>query len=369
MNIKYPDYSNSIMNVTNSILQYYNIKTNYNGQSMLDDYLTNHQPKHIVYILLDGMGANIIEEHLQDTDILKQHMKTKITSVFPPTTVAATNSVLSGLPPISTGYLGWVQYFPKEDVNMVVFQNQDFYDPTRLLPKQIAQKYLKYDNIITKISQTNSHIVCNSFFPSFVEGGSISFSEEIEKTLLFIHNNDQTFSYVYWTQPDLTEHQFGIHSTETKEMLQALNTTVEELVEHLPKETVVICIADHGLTDVSEINLLEYNDITECFERLPSIEPRATNFFIKDTHHTQFKTLFNQHFNGKFKLYSKQELLNSGLFGQGQEHPMISSFIGDYFSVAIKEYMFTLSNKKIYKGHHAGLLEDEMMVPLILIQK
>jgi len=94
MAIKYPDYSNSIMNVSNTFLHYYGIETKHNGIQELEKQLES-MPDHIIYILLDGLGANIVKKHLKDTDGLKKNMIKEITSVFPPTTVAVATSLLA----------------------------------------------------------------------------------------------------------------------------------------------------------------------------------------------------------------------------------------------------------------------------------
>ena len=71
--------------------------------------------KHIIYVLLDGLGLNVVKKHLSKDDALRKYCLKGISSVFPPTTVAATNAVLSATPPIVNGHIGWVQYFDKED--------------------------------------------------------------------------------------------------------------------------------------------------------------------------------------------------------------------------------------------------------------
>ncbi len=50
-------------------------------------------------------------------------------------------------------------------------------------------------------------------------------------------------------------------------------------------------------------------------------------------------------------------------------HPKVNEFIGDFFSISISEYMFIFNESKGYIGHHAGLSEDEMIVPLIMYSK
>lgn len=368
MNLKRPDYSNSIMNVSNSFLKYHNVETKYPSHKSVDDMLCNGY-NHIIYVLLDGMGSNIIKKHLNKTDVLYKYMKEEITSVFPPTTVAATNSVLSGLPPIETGYIGWVQYFKQYDSDVTIFLNKDFYTG-KVFDEVIRTKHLSYNNILQKIKNKNPDIHTNIIFPSYIEEGTAeTFKEEIEQVLLITHNTDKSFNYVYWIQPDLIEHKVGINSHDTEKMLKSINEDFEELLNNITDDTLVVCIADHGLVDVEEVNILKYEKLSNMLKRKPSIEPRACNFFVKDGLHEQFKVEFNTHFENKFLLMSKADLLESELLGTGNQHQLVDQFLGDFLAVAIDKYMFSVKDDKIYKAHHAGLTEDEMMVPLIMYSK
>ncbi len=368
MKIIFPNYQNSIMNVSNSILKNYGITTKYSSIPFLDEQLSKNY-NHIIYILLDGMGVNIIKKFLKKDDALKKFMAKEITSVFPPTTVAATNAVLSGVPPIVNGHLGWVQYFEKEDIDLIVFQNTDFYNNENIPKEDLRAKYLSYKRLGEQIKAKNPDIITNEFFPSFIENGSNSFKEEIEKVLLVTHNTDKSFNYLYWTQPDLVQHQTGIYSNDTKTILTDLNQDFTELIENIEDDTIVICIADHGLTNIKPLSLFENEELMTLLKRRPSIEPRAINFFVKDAALKRFKPLFNQAYSKYYKLYSKDEILASKLFGDGEKHQLIDTFLGDYIAIAIDKYMFSLNNEKSYLAHHAGMSEDEMIVPLIIYSK
>lgn len=368
MKIKYPDYTNSIMNVSNTFLHYYGIKTDYNGIKELENELQS-KPDHIIYILLDGMGINIVNNLLKENDCLRKYVRKEITSVFPPTTVAATNAVLSGTPPITTGYLGWVQYFEQENTDVTVFLNNDFYNPEKTFDYSVRDRYLSYKNITTKIKEKCSDVESGIIFPEYIGGVSKSFEHALEIALLKAHNNDKSFSYVYWTDPDLTEHPTGIYSNETKNMLISLNEDVKEFFDNLPQNSLVTIIADHGLTDVDELDLLQYETLLSYLKRMPSLEPRAMNFFVKDEFKNEFKDEFNKHFKDVYMLLTKEELLNQNLFGKGIKHQLIDMFLGDYIAIATSNILFKTSSAKIYKAHHAGLLEDEMMVPLIIYKK
>jgi len=368
MAIKYPDYTNSIMNVSNTFLHYYGIKTKHNGIAELEEQLKSN-PDHIIYILLDGLGANIVNNHLKDSDGIKKNMIKEITSVFPPTTVAATNSVLSGQPPLTTGYLGWVQYFEQEDSDVTIFLNTDFYDEEIKFDYVIREKFLSYKSIITQINEFRPDVDAGVIVPKIIGGTAESFHDAVEQVLISTHNKDKSFTYLYWTDPDLTEHKFGINSKETISTIKNLNKDYEELIENLPDNTMVVLIADHGLTNVEEVFIKKYETLMSYLKRKPSIEPRAINFFIKDGMLDAFKHEFNKHFEESYMLLTKQELFDSNLLGFGEKHELIDMFIGDYIGIATSHILFSLNGKKTYKAHHAGLLEDEMMVPLIVFQK
>lgn len=360
-----PNYKHSILNVSATFLKHYNIPTNHNGIKILEEKLDNVD--HIVYILLDGLGANVVKKHLNKNDGLYKYMLDEVTSVFPPTTVAATTSVLSVKEPIENGHIGWVQYFENEDTNLIVFFNQDYYTGVQQ-KENLKEKYLHYDSIIDLVNQ-NTNIDASLYFPDFIEGGSSSFKEEIDRVLIKINNTDQSFNYLYWTEPDLSTHKYGLNSQEVKDVITGLNENFEELLNHLPDRSLVCVIADHGLTDIEEIPFHEYKELTTLLKRSPSIEPRCANFFVKDGYLEKFKETFNKYFNNDYTLYSKNEFLTGGLIGTGEQHPMINSMIGDYVAIAEENKMFIFNKSKGYLSHHAGLSSDEMMVPLIIFKK
>ncbi len=359
-----PNYKNSILNVSTTFLKHYGIKSNYPSIKILEDELSNGY-NHIIYILLDGMGVSTVNNHLSKDDALRKYMNNEVTSVFPPTTVAATTAVLSGLPPISNGHIGWVQYFKKEDTNLIIFLNKDYYtDQTQ--EEDLKEKYLGFKNILTQISEANQDVNCKIYFPDFIQGGSKSFSEEVEKVLITTHNTDKSFNYLYWTEPDISTHIHGSKSKEVNRVIKKLNSDFEELIENVTNDTLVVVIADHGLTDIEEIPFYEYQELTSLLLRKPSVEPRTANFFIKEGKTELFKELFNKQFNNDYQLYTKTEFLDSGLLGSGEKHPMMDDFLGDFIAVATSNKMFIFNHSKGYKAHHAGLSSEEMMVPLII---
>lgn len=368
MNIMYPDYKNSILNVSHTILDFYHADVRYPLIPELKEQLTD-DIKHVCLVLLDGMGINIIEKHLDSDTFIRKNLIKKITSIFPPTTVAATNAVLTTNPPYQSGYLGWVQYFKKEDTNLAVFLNKDFYDDSRHFQNDFKNMYLKQDLIYDYIKKARPEVKTYELFPAFRPNGYKTFHLEMKKLLEITRKKEENFSYVYWTQPDMIEHEVGIDDPLVKTTLEELNKTLEDFSKMMNDDTVLIVIADHGLVNVEAIDLHKNEQSMKYLIRKPSMEPRATNFFVKPLKKKQFKKLFIQMYGKHYQLMSKDEFLASGLIGQGKKHPLLNTFLGDYIAIAISNKFFTFKDGIAFKGHHAGLLQGEMEVPLIIYKK
>ena len=124
MKVKFPDYNNCITNIPNSILKYFGNEEGRKTSSLLDSYLKKEYDN-VVVLLLDGMGKCIIDGNLDKEGFFQSHLEAVYSSTFPPTTVAATTSMLSGMNPCEHGWLGWDCYFPQINKNVTVFLNKE----------------------------------------------------------------------------------------------------------------------------------------------------------------------------------------------------------------------------------------------------
>ena len=112
----------------------------------------------------------------------------------------------------------------------------------------------------------------------------------------------------------------------------------------------------------------DYPDIEECLLRNTSLEPRAVNFFIKPDKKEQFEILFNKYFGNDFDLYSKEEVIESKLFGDGKENIIFKDALADYLAIAKTNKTLLYYGSEILKSQHAGYTDDEILVPLITIK-
>jgi len=121
METKYPDYDNCLINVSNSILHYYNLPTYHSTLPELDKLL-NKQYKNVVLLLYDGLGSLLLNDKLPHSFLMQNKLK-DITSVFPATTTAATTSIISGLSPMEHCWLGWDIYVAAIEKTVTMYRN------------------------------------------------------------------------------------------------------------------------------------------------------------------------------------------------------------------------------------------------------
>ena len=129
--------------------------------------------------------------------------------------------------------------------------------------------------------------------------------------------------------------------------------------------------ADDGHMDPKGVSITDYPEIMDCLVRMPSIEPRALNLFIKEEKREQFVREFEKEFGDQFLLWTKEQVQQNQLFGTGTDHPYFGEMLGDYLAIATDNLSIYSTKKEAdyFIGVHAGLTEDEMIIPLIVIEK
>lgn len=365
--IKYPDYDRSILSVASSVLKYFGV-TDCKHKTLPElDELLNKNYKNIIVMLFDGMGASVLKGHLSKDDFLRQYHITEISSVYPSTTVAAVTAIESGYSPLETGWIGWDLYFSEIGENVAAFKNTLQRNGEPAADYNVPQKYIPYKRIFQRIEEIKGRKT--AFYVSVFSKYRSKSVHHICKTVYRLSKKrKQKYIYTYWNQPDNIMHIYGVHSTEAKNEIQMISQEIEKLCKKL-KNSLVIITADHGQTDCVNEYLEDYPVLTDMLEVPPSIEPRALSFFIKDGKAEAFKEEFNKTFGDSFRLMTKEEVFSENLLGYGKAHHKTKDFIGDFFAVATGNVMLNIKRSDFEAiGGHAGLTEEEMTVPFIVIE-
>jgi predicted AlkP superfamily pyrophosphatase or phosphodiesterase len=319
---------------------------------------------------VDALGAEILHRHAKVSTHLQSDVVQIITSVFPSTTVSATTSVMTGLPHITTGWLGWCQYVKEVEKSVIFFMNKDYYSESTTFEENMANKVAPVTKFYDLIQRADSSVSTLEVFPAFSQPEHDTFMKQCQTVVKTCQDKGKHFIYTYWDKLDFVMHETGPGSIEVNHMLATVDEGYQYLKTAIDEETLIVLLADHGQVEVCPIELRKYETIWSTFIHEPSIESRATAFFIKPDQFDTFEKEFNHYFSEYFMLLKKEEVLAMKLFGSGEIHPRINEFLGDYMAIAIDHFYFKLfEGKFVMRGQHAGLLRDEMLVPLIIHSK
>ena len=364
-NLVFPDYDHSLLNITQSILKHYHVNISYSTIEELDRRLKK-QPRNVVYVLIDGLGTEILKKHPREAAFLISKQRDILTTVFPSTTTSATVSAMTGLPPMTTSWIGWQQFIQEEGRHVIFFQNKDYYDENYQFDYDVANRYAKLTYHYDLIKQKNPDVNVHEIFPAFRQEHHDTIAKQVKTCLRLLDDQEKHFVYLYWNHVDSLLHEFGTQVQEVKDEIRLVNHAIKELFESVSHDTLIVVTADHGHIDVETENIFQHEELTMMLKEKPALESRATAFYVKDEYMDVFPKVFDKYYRNHFVLYKSEELLDMDIFGQGKMHPRLKAYLGDFVSIAIDRFAFGLTNKEPHKATHAGLTKDEMLIPLIL---
>ena len=375
----FPDYKRSILSVTASVAAFFGAKTPYPPLEEIADALNEKDTKNVVLLLFDGMGENLLKRHLPEDAFLRKHDFGPISTVYPSTTTAATTSLWTGIAPGEHAWLGWSLYFKEIGRQIDTFLGRDSFTGEKYAPLFPAEAYIPFQTIYPSV---NHACETHALFPFPTSAGKgaknrITYSgnsDLVKHIKSAAERNGKQLICCYNIEPDHTMHDWGVNALQTKTAFERANDISEKLSRELGGDTVFIVTADHGLVDVTEnIEISEIPEIMDTLIMPPSIEGRAASFFVKSSMKHIFLSEFKKRFENDFEILTHEEVFETQLLGLFPPHKKTSDFIGDFFVLAkgAKSIKFSTPASKGGSdliGQHAGLTEDEMLVPVILFR-
>jgi len=337
---------------------------------------------HYVFILVDGFGYNLLNR-LPANGFLRTLSPIKINSVFPSTTSSAITTFATASWPSEHGMIEWWTYLEKHKLTFALLPG---------LEQKTSRPYSEFGVDMTDVMYwqawlKSSHCSGYSYVPkqlakSFfsqkcAEGGATVAYEKLHDVInMVIQNIDsskgKTYSYIYYADIDSISHEFGTDHPIVDKCLQEIDSFTQELKASLPPQARIILSADHGQTNINS-NIFKITDshpILEYLETPPSGGARSPIFHVRPGLEEKFKKYFNETFGEYFDLYTREEMINSGLLGPMSPNPNTVSRLGQFMGIPKRETAFYYSpdgQQHIKRGFHGGPSKDEIEVPLFLI--
>ena len=385
---KIPDYhGNSIVNLVSSILLRFDKFSQYPPLEILPKEIIADSTN-LIFFVIDGMGSAFLEKYGKKT-IFHQYLRGKITSSFPTTTAAAMLSYYTGFAPKNHGIPAWFTYI--RQIGMITailpfnprIKHQSLTE-YNIEPREVYNFTSYFDDLeisqhIFMPEELNRAPLMQIINHNRTPHGFKDLDDLFQKLDTFIQNQQgqSNYIFVYWPELDSLAHKYGINHKKTITHLHDLNQTFEKYtLDWKAKDPFcrIIISADHGLIDIATENqlFLEQYPILHQSLTLPLAgEGRVPFFYVRPDQLDVFKQQIEENFGNLGELYSRQEILQSELFGLFDLHPQLPSRIGDFVFIfdqpyILKDQMLGEERSEMI-GYHGGLSEEELYVPFIVI--
>lgn len=382
-----PDYKeNSIINLMSSISNNFGKKHDYSELNSLNSKELK-KFKNIVLIIVDGLGYNYLKK--QENSFLLENLKSKITSTFLSTTACANTSFSVGYPTQQHALTGWdinlkevgaittilpfVSIFGSESLLKAKFEmNQimdikSFHKDFKAKCFTLIDKKISNTPFINYVSKNTEIIPTKTYKNTFTK----------LRDLIQKKSTKRRFIHAYIPEFDSMAHKDGINSKKVYEIFWDLDKRMKNLSKSIKgTNTKLIVVADHGFIDAmpkTEIWVENIAGLKECLTIPLAGEPRVRDVFVRPRKVKEFENIVKTKMSKFCWCFKGEQLIKDNLYGLGNPNKKLFDRVGDYVLIMKENYILRdkLANyekpKKFHKGTHGGVSDDEMMVPLILI--
>jgi predicted AlkP superfamily pyrophosphatase or phosphodiesterase len=398
-----PDYSGyCLSNVPSTIMSMFGV--NEGRPTLPKDALGGVDTSsidNVILLLCDGLGYS--EWKRQEGkgfigELTKKGSVRPITTVFPSTTAAALTTVSTGLTPQEHGLPEWFVYM--EEIGDIIVtlpftrvgeRGRDTLEGV-LNPKALIKGktiFHKLSDAGVKCTSLNNRTLAFSAYSTISRGGSDVFPYSAASDLtvslrrLVEQSRGRNFFYAYWSYVDTIEHAYGPNNEEAAVEASMISHALQEgflsrLNRETAERTLILATADHGQVNVvpeETLYMNRFRKLVDALEAAPSgrkIPPwgSARDLFLKvrDDRLDEVESYLSRKLNGIATVLRTEEGVKEGLFGLGKPSRRFLRRAGNLLILphGLKTvwYRYKKGDSLDLRGHHGGLSEDEMTIPL-----
>jgi hypothetical protein len=356
--------------------------------------------KRVVVILLDAFGWNLFQQERPHLGWLvgQTAVESKLTSIFPSTTVAALSSLWTGYAPAQHGLVGLRLLFPEFATlgQMIRFSPNFLNLPESLVnagttpetflavpgfAKQLAAAGIPAHSFKGKdimqsalsrmhdrgISKQHSYVTSADMF--------VQLRQLLEETA-----GETLYANAYWPAIDTITHLQGPQGISVAAELHAVLSQLKtELFDKLSPaaraNTALFITGDHGQIETNpehSINLAHYSGITDNMLMRPGGEPRVLYIHARQGRKEALINYINEALSEAAIAFDAGEVLASGLLGPEPYAPKSRERMADVVVLMRDNYLIfdpdEWHKREILFGRHGGMKAAEMEIPWLGIK-
>ena len=344
---------------------------------------TLSRARHVVLLVIDGLGQRTLARHMAASPHLHQHLLGSMTSVFPSTTASAITAMMTGLAPAQHALTGWHMHLDEIDQTLAILPLLPRMGPVRLPANELPPRLFEHASLFQGLDR-ESWVVApqnivgsafNAWHSRAAQTRAYGSLDEMFACLGELLQETAIPRYIYAYYPDLDSysHHYGTDSRQAVHTLAAFDDLFGDFLRRVRgSRSWVLVTADHGFIDSPPrrvISLDDHPQLGDLLLRPLCGERRVAYCYVAPDKRPAFEAYVRRHLARAAHLYASDRLIAAGWFGPPPYHPRLSSRAGDYTLVmkdnwTIKDW---LPGEKRFAmlGVHGGISASEMRVPLV----
>ena len=326
----------------------------------------------VVVCLIDGLGAEMIEQNIDLFDSVADAHGGSIEAAFPTTTPTGLATIGTGMSPGRHGFVGASFWLPEDDA--ILSPLHWGRDP---LPQSVQPEPTVFER--TAAAGVRSVTIApaayaHSGLTSAVLRGSEYWAAEtaqdrLDRLRTVTSNGRPCLAYMYWAALDRAAHEFGMDSDKWREAALDVNALIGLLRSALPASSALVVTADHGMVDCDERVWIE--DVPEMLAGVRQVagEPRMRHIYV-DGEPEVVAHRWADVLGDRARVLLKAEAIDEGLFGEVDDD--LRARIGDLLAIAQGTCILASRSfderVSLLRGHHGALSEAERRVPGLIVR-
>ncbi|HKT21284.1 MAG TPA: alkaline phosphatase family protein [Nitrososphaerales archaeon] len=357
--------------------------------------------ENVIVMLCDGFGYNEWQRQVDHGffgALAARGSVRPITPVFPSTTSANLTSLATGLTPQEHGLPEWYVYMQEVGEIVITLPFVKVGDSGRdtlvgtMNPRSLfdgSTIYQRMKKAGIRSTSFTSRALAHTAYSNMSRAGSrvsgYSTASDLSVSLrTFVERARGTnYIYVYWSYVDTIEHIYGPGTDEALVEGSLISHALQEgflakLDRNAAKKTMVVVTADHGQLQVDSSKTLYTNRFSKMAKNFQknsegkSIRPwgsaRDTFMLLEEEKLDETTAYLQKKLKGVASVIKTDDAISAGLFGVNKPTKKFRRRVGNLMVLPHGNktvwYRYVEENKLNVGGHHGGLTEPEMTIPL-----
>ncbi len=358
--------------------------------------LTIPPSRNIIVVLIDGLGATLLDEHAALAPTLTGLRGTTLRAGFPATTAASITSLAVGVGCGAHGIIGYSfrpddasrTSGPRRSLNALRWTLDSATGPSAVdvYPPRLVQNRLSALEMLAALGVRVTYVMPREFrntgltqvafrapgrhLPartvSAVRGGV---SAALTRAAVDRRRRPQAFVYAYYGGLDMAGHLHGPGSAPWRGELVAVDHMVANIMEELPGDTTLLVTGDHGMIEVGRrVDIDTTPELTDATELIAG-EARVRHVYAVDGSASDVGEAWASTLGEHAHVGTRERALDESWFGTDVSDA-VAARIGDVVAVARDSTVLVRGQQEpseaALTGQHGAWAAAEQLVPLLV---